>query len=97
MPETGTEGGTGADRANSTEPNPSPSHGRGKAHGNQAGRAHGRDSEHGWRDLAGNTPSQVGVGGALRARDVARHRPEDLAAAERDVVVVRRQWQPPTG
>lgn len=103
MPETGTEGGTGADRAHSThsthstEPNPSRSHGRGKAHGNQAGRAHGRDSEHGWRDLAGNTPSQVGVGGALRARDVARPRPEDLAAAERDVVVVRRQWQPPTG
>lgn len=71
--------------------------GRGKANSNHAGRAHGRDSEHGWRDLAGNTPSQVGVQGALRARDVARPRPEDVAAAERDVVVVRRQWQPPAG
>ncbi|MDT0260467.1 hypothetical protein [Jatrophihabitans lederbergiae] len=71
--------------------------GRSKANSNHAGRPHGRDSEHGWRDLAGNTPSQVGVQGALRARDVARPRPEDVAAAERDVVVIRRQWQPPAG
>lgn len=70
---------------------------RGKANSTHAGRAHGRDSKHDWRDLAGNTPSQVGVQGALRARDVARPRPEDVAAAERDVVVVRRQWQPPAG
>jgi hypothetical protein len=56
-----------------------------------------RDSERGWRDLAGNSPSQVGVGGALRARDVARPSAADLAAAERDVVIVRRKWQPPDG
>lgn len=59
-----------------------------------AGRA-GRDGDRGWRDLIGSSPSQVGVSGALRARDVARPGPEELAAAERDVVMVRRQWQPP--
>ncbi|HST48129.1 hypothetical protein [Jatrophihabitans sp.] len=59
-------------------------------HGN-----HGRDSERGWRELAGSSPSQVGLSGALRARDVARPTPADLAAAERSVVLVRRGWQPP--
>jgi hypothetical protein len=63
----------------------------------EAGRGHGRDSERGWRELAGSSPSQVGLSGALRARDVARPTAEDLAAAERSVVVVRRQWQPPEG
>ncbi len=53
--------------------------------------------ERGWRDLAGSTPSLVGVSGALRARDVARPGPGELAAAERDLVIVRRQWQPPAG
>ena len=62
-----------------------------------SGRSDGRDSERGWRELAGIAPSQVGLGGALRARDVARPTAEDLAAAERTVVVVRRQWQPPEG
>lgn len=62
---------------------------------NESGRHHGRDAERGWRELAGSAPSQVGLGGALRARDVARPTAEDLAAAERTVVVVRRQWQPP--
>jgi hypothetical protein len=77
------------------EPNPA-----GRPPGNSgAGRredsGRGRDSERGWRELAGSSPSQVGLGGALRARDVARPTAADLAAAERDVVVVRRQWQPP--
>jgi len=58
-------------------------------------RASSRDPERGWRDLAGNSPSQVGVGGAMRARDVARPTAADLEAAERDLVIVRRQWQPP--
>jgi hypothetical protein len=57
----------------------------------------GRDSDRGWRDLAGNSPSQVGVVGALRARDVARPRLSDYEAAERDLVIVRRDWQPPEG
>jgi hypothetical protein len=48
-----------------------------------------------WRDLTGAGPSRVGVDGALRARDVNRPTSEDLAAAERDVVIVRRNWTPP--
>jgi hypothetical protein len=46
------------------------------------------------RDLVGGAPSQVGVDGALRARDVNRPTADDLAEAERDVVVVRRHWRP---
>ncbi|HEY2044818.1 MAG TPA: hypothetical protein VGH11_19235 [Jatrophihabitans sp.] len=59
------------------------------------GRPPGRDTDRGWRDLAGNTPSQVGVGGAMRARDVARPTAADLDEAERDTEIVRRQWRPP--
>lgn len=59
--------------------------------------AKGRDSgERGLRELVGNTPSQLGPVGALRGRDVNRPTDEDLAAAERDVVVVRRHWTPPS-
>ncbi|HJQ00020.1 MAG TPA: hypothetical protein VJ851_00325 [Jatrophihabitans sp.] len=54
-----------------------------------------RDAERGWRDLVGSGSSQVGVSGALRARDVARPAPADLAEAERTVQLVRRQWRPP--
>jgi hypothetical protein len=53
------------------------------------------ESERGLRGLVGAGPSQVGVSGALRARDAARPRPEDLAAAERDLVIVRRNYVPP--
>lgn len=56
-----------------------------------------REVDRNWRDLTGSAPSQVGVGGALRARDVARPDEADLASAEREVVIVRRQWQPPDG
>lgn len=51
--------------------------------------------ERGLRDLVGAGRSQVGVSGALRARDVNRPAEEDLAEAERDVVVIRRNWKPP--
>jgi hypothetical protein len=46
-------------------------------------------------DLVGGGSSQLGVSGALRGRDVNRPDDDDLAAAERDVVIVRRHWQPP--
>jgi hypothetical protein len=46
------------------------------------------------RDLVGAGRSQVGVDGALRARDVNRPTDEELAEAERDVVIVRRNWKP---
>ncbi len=61
------------------------------------GSAKGRDGgDRGLRELVGNTPSQLGPVGALRGRDVNRPTEDDLAAAERDVVVVRRHWTPPT-
>jgi hypothetical protein len=53
-----------------------------------------RDAERGLRGLVGAGPSQVGVGGALRARDASRPTDDDLAAAERDVVIVRRHYVP---
>ncbi len=40
--------------------------------------------------LTGGGPSQVGVSGALRARDVSRPTEEEVAAAERIVQVSRR-------
>lgn len=52
-------------------------------------------SERGLRDLVGAGRSQLGVSGALRARDVNRPTEDDLAEAERDVVIVRRNWKPP--
>jgi hypothetical protein len=54
-------------------------------------------TERGLRDLVGAGRSQLGVSGALRGRDVNRPTDEDLAEAERDVVVVRRHWKPPPG
>jgi hypothetical protein len=66
--------------------------------GERAGKQRGSDSreDRGWRELAGSSPSQVGVSGAMRARDVARPTPADYEAAERDLTIVRRDWQPPT-
>jgi hypothetical protein len=51
--------------------------------------------ERGLRDIVGGGSSQLGVSGAMRARDVDRPTAEDLAAAERDLVIVRRNWKPP--
>ncbi len=53
--------------------------------------------ERGLRDLVGAGPSQLGVSGALRGRDVNRPTDDDLAQAERDIALVRRNWQPPAG
>ena len=52
-------------------------------------------TERGLRDLVGAGRSQIGVDGALRARDVNRPTEQDLADAERDVVIVRRNSKPP--
>jgi hypothetical protein len=51
--------------------------------------------ERGLRGLVGSGPSQVGVSGAMRARDASRPTEEDLAAAERELVIVRRNYVPP--
>jgi hypothetical protein len=53
------------------------------------------DRDRGLRSLVGAGPSQLGVDGALRGRDVNRPTEGDLAEAERDVVIVRRHWAPP--
>ena len=65
--------------------------GNGRAMDNSAA----KDNDRGWRELLGNAPSQVGVSGAMRARDVARPGPEELAEVEQNLPIVRRQWKPP--
>jgi len=49
------------------------------------------------RDLAGTGASQLGVSRALRARDVNRPTAEDLAEAERETTIIRRNWKPDQG
>jgi hypothetical protein len=51
-------------------------------------------AERGLRGLVGGGSSQVSPTVALRARDAARPRPEDLARAEADLTIVRRNWSP---
>lgn len=51
-------------------------------------------TERGLRGLVGGGASQVSVAAALRARDAARPTDADLAAADRDLVIVRRGWVP---
>ncbi len=47
-----------------------------------------------WRELTGSGPSQVSLSAALRARDADQPTADELAAAERDVTVVHRNWTP---
>jgi hypothetical protein len=51
-------------------------------------------AERGLRGLVGGGSSQVSPTAALRARDAARPRPEDLARAEAELAIVRRHWAP---
>jgi hypothetical protein len=51
-------------------------------------------TERGLRGLVGSGSSQVSVAAALRARDASRPREDDLAAAEAQLVIVRRGWVP---
>jgi hypothetical protein len=50
--------------------------------------------ERGLRGLVGGGSSQVSPAAALRARDAARPREEDLDRAERELTIVRRHWAP---
>lgn len=50
--------------------------------------------DRGLRGLVGSGSTQVGVGAAARARDAARPTAADIAAAEADLVIVRRNWVP---
>jgi hypothetical protein len=51
-------------------------------------------TERGLRGLVGGGSSQVSVAAAMRARDAARPSDAEVAAAERDLVIVRRGWVP---
>lgn len=51
-------------------------------------------AERGLRGLVGGGSSQVSPMAGLRARDAARPRPEDLARAEAELQIVRRNWSP---
>jgi hypothetical protein len=51
-------------------------------------------AERGLRGLVGGGSSQISPAAAMRARDAARPRPEDLARAESDLTIVRRHWSP---
>ena len=53
-----------------------------------------REAERGLRGLVGSGSSQVSVGAALRARDAARPTEDHLAAADRDLPIIRRNWIP---
>jgi hypothetical protein len=46
------------------------------------------------RGLVGSGSSQVSVGAALRARDAARPTEAQLADADENLVIVRRNWMP---
>jgi hypothetical protein len=51
--------------------------------------------DRGLRGLVAAGPSQVSLTSAMRARDAARPRPKDHAAAERELTLVRRYYVPP--
>ena len=53
-----------------------------------------REVQRGLRGLVGAGSSQVSVEAALRARDAARPTEQDLADADRDLTIVRRNWVP---
>jgi len=53
-----------------------------------------REAERGLRGLVGSGSSQVSVGAALRARDAARPTDEQLADADHNLTIVRRNWVP---
>jgi hypothetical protein len=54
-----------------------------------------RESERGLRGLVGGGSSQVSVTAALRARDATRPSEAELAAAEDNLMIIRRGWTPP--
>nr|WP_307834660.1 hypothetical protein [Actinoplanes lichenicola] len=59
-----------------------------------SGNGDDREAERGLRGLVGSGSSQVSVGAALRARDAARPTDQDLADADTNLTIVRRNWVP---
>jgi len=76
-----------ADTAAVQDPEPDPAR-------SNAISAEEREAERGLRGLVGSGTSQVRTGAALRARDAARPTEADLAAAEEQLIIVRRNWVP---
>jgi hypothetical protein len=64
-------------------------------HDEDAGGTDDREVERGLRGLVGGGSSQVSVEAAMRARDATRPTAEDLAAAETNLMIIRRGWTPP--
>jgi hypothetical protein len=60
------------------------------------GDAGNRDVERNLRELVGAGPSQLSVGRALRVRDADQPSEADLAQAEAELIIVRRNWAPPS-
>jgi hypothetical protein len=54
-----------------------------------------RETERGLRGLVGGGSSQVSVTAAMRARDATRPTEAELAAAETNLMIIRRGWTPP--
>ena len=54
-----------------------------------------KEVERGLRGLVGGGSSQVGVVAAMRARDATRPTDAELAAAEANLMIIRRGWMPP--
>jgi hypothetical protein len=54
-----------------------------------------KETERGLRGLVGGGSSQVSVGAAMRARDATRPTEDELAAAESNLMIIRRGWTPP--
>ncbi len=54
-----------------------------------------KDNERGVRALIAGGPSQVSRIATMRTRDINRPTDEELAAAEAEVEIVRRNWKPP--
>jgi hypothetical protein len=59
-----------------------------------AGLGGDHEAERGLRGLVGSGSSQVSVGAALRARDAARPTEAQLAEADQNLPIVRRNWTP---
>ncbi|WP_106350281.1 hypothetical protein [Antricoccus suffuscus] len=54
-----------------------------------------KDNERGVRALIASGPSQIPRITTMRTRDINRPTDEEIAAAESEVEIVRRNWKPP--
>ncbi|WP_346016015.1 hypothetical protein [Couchioplanes caeruleus] len=83
----GASGGAGRAASGAGNGNRTPAGPRNGSAGDEPG-------ERGLRGLVGSGSSQVSVAAAMRARDAARPTEEHVAAAETELVIVRRNWVP---